>query len=131
MSNCLQQHDYLRDTPVPIYKECVSCNSRTQFTCVKCGYCYSCHWKTKKVESQIDNSTVLEKYFKPDAATVIEQPSTGQKAIDVYGQQIEPICNYRTCNHKFSVHGHNRNRCKCRHPLNYAAGLSLLSKIGK
>ncbi len=21
-----------------------------QFTCVKCGYCYSCHWKKEQVE---------------------------------------------------------------------------------
>ena len=43
------------------------------------------------------NSAVAEKY--PQSATiVIEQPSAGQhqsKAIDVYDQQIEPICNYR------------------------------------
>ena len=27
--------------------------------------------------------------------------------IEVYGQQIEPICSYRRCHHKFSEHGHN------------------------
>jgi hypothetical protein len=73
---------------------------------------------------------VLEKYSQDAATIVIEQPSAGQQqtmAMDVYGQQIEPICNYRTCNHKFSAHGHSR-KCKCRHPLNYATGVSLLSK---
>ena len=49
--------------------------------------------------------------------------------IDVYGQQIEPICNYRTCNHKFSTHGHSSHTCKCRHALNYAAGISLESTL--
>jgi hypothetical protein len=121
------QHDYLRDTLLPIYKECISCKSRTQFTCIKCRYCYSCHWKKEeleKAESERANSIILEKY--PHLATiVIEQSSAGQKAIDVYGQQIEPICNYHTCNHKFSVHGHSSRICKCRHPLNYVAGLSL------
>jgi len=27
--------------------------------------------------------------------------------MDVYGRQIEPICRYRTCSHKFSIHGHS------------------------
>ena len=126
ISNCLQQqHEYLRESPRPIYKQCASCNTRTQFTCVKCGYCYSCHWKLEeKAELQIANSSVLEKYFKPDTAIVIEQSPAGQKAIDVYGQQIEPICNYRTCNHKFSLHGNSR-KCKCHHALNYVAGITL------
>jgi hypothetical protein len=29
---------------------CVSCYRRTEFTCVKCGYCYCCHWKREQVE---------------------------------------------------------------------------------
>jgi hypothetical protein len=61
---------------------------------------------------------------------IIEQSSSQRqqqqtKVIDVYGQQVEPICNYRTCNHKFSVHGYDIHNCKCRHPLNYATGVSL------
>jgi len=31
--------------------------------------------------------------------------------MDVYGRQIEPICSYRTCNHKFSIHGHSGRKC--------------------
>jgi hypothetical protein len=122
-----QEHDYLRDTLVSTYKECVSCHIRTQFTCVKCGYCYSCHWKKEKVESERDNSRVLNKYPQP-AAILIEQSSAGQQQImtmDVYGQQIEPICNYRTCNHKFSEHGHGNHKCKCHHALNHATGVSI------
>jgi hypothetical protein len=75
------------------------------------------------------NTAFLEKY--PPARIMIEQSSSHQqqqqtKAIDVYGQQTEPICNYRTCHHKFSAHAHgNHHNCKCRHPLNYATGLSL------
>jgi hypothetical protein len=46
-----------------------------------------------------------------------------RKVIDVYGEQIEPICNYRSCKHKFSVH--DTHKCKCRHTLNYAVGISL------
>ncbi|MFL6426503.1 MAG: hypothetical protein ACJ71R_23335 [Nitrososphaeraceae archaeon] len=80
-----------------------------------------------KVESEEANFEVLEKYSQP-ATIMIEHPSAGQKAIDVYSQQIEPICNYRTCSHEFSTHGHSSSKCKCRHPLNYATGISLWSR---
>jgi hypothetical protein len=116
-----REHDYLRDTLVSTYKECIFCHIRTQFTCIKCGYCYSCHWKLEKVESE----RVLDKYPRP-AALIVEQSSTGQQmAIDVYGQQIQPICTYRTCNHRFSEHGHGNHRCHCRHAVNYATGVSI------
>jgi hypothetical protein len=124
MSKCLQQHEYLRETPRPIYKECASCKARTQFTCVMCSYCYSCHWKME--ESGRIKSAVLEK-CSPPATRVVEQPPAHQQtAMDVYGQQIEPICSYRTCHHEFSIHGHSGSKCKCRHALNYAAGISTL-----
>ena len=58
-------------------------------------------------ESDNANSTDLEKYSQP-IRIIMEQPSARQQqimAMDVYGQQIEPICNYHTCHHKFSVHG--------------------------
>jgi hypothetical protein len=58
---------------------------------------------------------------------MIEQPSAGQVAMDVYGQQIELICNYRKCNHKFSEHRHGNHRYKCRHAVNYATGVSISS----
>jgi hypothetical protein len=49
-------------------------------------------------------------------------------AINAKGQPFpaEPICSYRRCHHKFSVHGYGNHNCKCRHPLNYATGVSLL-----
>jgi hypothetical protein len=55
---------------------------------------------------QLPSLTVPEKYYQPTTIAV-EHPSWGKMAIDVYGQQIEPICNYRTCSHKFSTHGHS------------------------
>src|SRR5919202_1329309 len=133
MSNDLIVHNYLRDTLVSSYKECISCNIRTQYTCVKCGYCYSCHWKKEKldkVELERANSQIVWKYPKP-TEIIIEQPSAGQMAMDVYGQQIEPICNYRKCNHKLSEHSPGNHRCKCRHAANYATGVSIspLTKI--
>ena len=84
------------------------------------------------VTATATNSAILEKY--PSATILIEQSSSSQqqqrkhqtKVIDVYGQQTEPICSYRRCHHKFSVHGYGNHNCKCRHPLNYATGVSLL-----
>jgi hypothetical protein len=80
----------------------------------------------KRNESERVNFTVPEKYYQPTTIAV-EHPPSGKMAIDVYGQQIEPICNYRTCNHKFSTRGHSRT-CGCRHAFNYATGVSLRSK---
>ena len=85
------------------------------------------------VTATATNSAILEKY-RP-ATILIEQSSSSQqqqqrkhqtKVIDVYGQQTEPICSYRRCHHKFSVHGYGNHNCKCRHPLNYATGVSLI-----
>ena len=50
MSDDLIVHDFLRDTLVSTYKECIYCKSRTQYTCVKCGHCYSCHWKKEELD---------------------------------------------------------------------------------
>jgi hypothetical protein len=139
MNDGIIVHDFLRDTLVPTYKECIYCKSRTQFTCVRCGYCYACHWKKEKLDrAQLEASAttavsaILGKYLQAASTTIIKQkPSQRQqqeKVIDVYGQQIEPICNYSRCYHKFSEHGHN---CKCHHALNYATGVSTspLAKI--
>jgi hypothetical protein len=139
-------HDYLRDTIVSTYRECTYCKSRTQFACIKCGYCYSCHWKKEeldKVRSEslatTANSAFLEKHSQ--AAIIIAEQSSSQqqrqhqqqqtKVIDVCGQQIEPICNYRTCHHIFSVHGHKTHICKCRHPINYTIGVFSISPLTK
>ena len=93
-------HPYLRNTPIPGYKEYSSCRSKTQSTCVKCGFCYNCHMELSSNQQE--------------------------KVLDVYGQETEPICSYRTCRHKFSLH--NTRICKCRHPLNYASGVALKTK---
>jgi hypothetical protein len=46
----LTPHEYIRDTISFKYQNCISCGRRTGFTCIKCGYCYSCHWKKEQVE---------------------------------------------------------------------------------
>ena len=133
-------HDYLRDTLESRYNECKSCNNRTQFTWILCGFCYSCHWKKEEMEKQtqfkpfIANSTLFKKYPQsiPTALVPIKQPCQQSEeqqhqlqVIDVYGQEIEPICNYHTCHHKFSMHGHSTRVCKCNHPQNYTMGISI------
>ena len=101
-------HDYLRDTLVFSYNECKSCGKRTQFACVRCGYCYSCHWKKEKLEKArlepliVSNSAFLEKYPQPaiieqsdrQLITLQQQHQQQQtRIIDVYGQQTQPVCN--------------------------------------
>jgi len=135
-------HEYLRDTLELSYNECKSCKNRTQFTCIECGFCYSCHWRNEKLEKMIQfkplaiaNSTLFKNYPQPVTATMaqIEEQSRRQPArqqqqltmvVDVFGRETEPICNYHTCHHKFSLHGSTRV-CKCNHPQNYTIGISL------
>lgn len=42
-------HEYLRDKESK-YTECRSCSKRSQFVCIKCEFCYSCHWKKEELE---------------------------------------------------------------------------------
>ncbi|HEY9386265.1 MAG TPA: hypothetical protein VIP70_04450, partial [Nitrososphaeraceae archaeon] len=54
-------HEYERDTLSFRYQECKSCENRTELACIKCGFCYSCHWKEEEVEkkqlrNKLDNS---------------------------------------------------------------------------
>ena len=44
------------------------------------------------------------------------------KAVDVFGKEAEPICNYLRCHHKFSVHGLSASKCRCKHPKNDVIG---------
>ena len=43
-------HEYLRNIG---YQYCNCCKNRTQFTCVKCGFCWSCHWLKEEMEKKI------------------------------------------------------------------------------
>ena len=44
------------------------------------------------------------------------------KAVDVFGKESEPICDYLRCHHEFSVHGVRTSKCKCKHPQNPVIG---------
>jgi hypothetical protein len=137
-------HEYLRDTMELRYSECKSCRNRTQFACIECGFCYSCHWRNEKLEKKIQfkplaiaKSTFLKNYSQPVTATLAKieehsrrQPTQQQqqltKVIDVFGRETEPICSYHTCHHKFSLHRHSTRACKCNHPQNHIVGVSVL-----
>jgi hypothetical protein len=138
-------HDYLRDTLEPRYNECKSCGNRTQFTCIQCDFCYSCHWKKEELEKRkkiqfeplaVANSSPFSNY--PQAITdhivLLEQSSQQSKqqhqhqltkVIDVFGQETEPICTYHACHHKFSLHDRSTRLCKCHHARNYAIGIQI------
>src|SRR5688572_30851805 len=47
----LKPHEYTGEAFSLRYQDCISCGHRTEFTCIKCGYCYSCHWKREQVEA--------------------------------------------------------------------------------
>ena len=136
-------HEYLRDTMELSYNECKSCKNRTQFTCIECGFCYSCHWRNEKLEKIIQfkplvntNSTFFKSYPQPVTAIMAQteeqlrhQPTQQQqqltRVVDVFGRETEPICSYHTCHHKFSLHGLGARVCNCKHPQNYTIGISL------
>jgi len=56
------KHEYLRDSIGFKYYECRSCNVRTQFSCIICGFCWSCHWK-------IEQLAKIPYYFLADTMT--------------------------------------------------------------
>jgi hypothetical protein len=44
------------------------------------------------------------------------------KAVNVFGKESEPICDYLRCHHEFSLHGLRTSKCRCKHPQNAAIG---------
>jgi hypothetical protein len=122
-------HEYIRDILPFRYQECISCGNRTGLACIKCGYCYSCHWKKEKAEKkllddkpEIFPSSVLSTRKNELTENEAEQ-SSQQLIVDVYGRTSEFICTYHRCNHKFPVHGSSRYGCKCKHPTNKTLGI--------
>ncbi len=136
----LTPHEYIRDTMSFRYQDCVFCGNRTEFTCIKCGYCYSCHWKKEQVEQLElrDN----QKYFSLALSKASNDDNQNQKlqlgqqggkdlekrlekwgTVDVLGRPAEPICTYYRCNHKFSIHG--SRSCRCKHPTNKTLGVKV------
>ena len=128
-------HEYLRDTIANRYDECKSCNTRTEFTCTRCNYCWSCHWKKEMVEKEKEMSKNGSRPFLVENKRSLNSEVVNQHRIDekisnpiqmvnVFGEQIEPVCNYYRCHHKFSEHGYkSHSSCKCKHPQNSIVGI--------
>ena len=132
-------HEYLRQPLSAVrYQECKSCGKRTQLACIKCGYCYTCHWKEEEREKEekkkrrIQFEQILpEQNYKNNSSSsttisVVEvreeisgRSDQANKIINVFGQKVEPICNYYRCHHKFSLHGcRSHTCCHCKHRVN-------------
>jgi len=139
LKKLLAPHEYIRDTLYFRYQDCISCGNRTGFTCIKCGYCYSCHWKKEQIEeielrnnlkdfhASLSKKNVQSTHSNNDLEWTQQDVKSGEKkfdiwgTLDVLGRQSEPICTYYRCHHKFSLHGSSRYRCK--HPNNKALGV--------
>ena len=131
-------HEYTGESISLRYQDCISCHRRTEFTCVKCGYCYSCHWKREQVE-EIELRDNLKDFYaslstasnndsqKPElqqaGTTSRNQRTEKWGTLNVLGQPAEPICTYYRCHHKFSLHG--SRRCRCKHPTNKTLGIQV------
>ena len=129
----LTPHEYTRDVSIRRFQDCVSCGHRTEFMCIKCNFCYSCHRKREQIE-KIELRDKLKDFYlsssndkqKPKLQT--DDKVTGQEfgkwgTLNVLGLPAEPICNYYGCHHKFSLHG--SWRCRCKHPTNKALGIQV------
>jgi hypothetical protein len=124
-------HEYIRDTISFRFRDCKFCGARTELTCIKCGFCYSCHWKKEELEKKLLDSKLSEIFPSSLVSTrknaiiekEVEQSSQQdqQLIVDVYGRTSEPICTYHRCDHKFSLHG--LGNCKCKHPTNKTLGV--------
>ena len=132
----LTLHEYIRDSFSFRYLVCISCRNRTEFTCIKCGYCYSCHWKREQVEEIELRDNLKDFYLSLSKGSnddkkkqmlqqekVTDHESEKWRTLDVLGQPAEPICTYYRCHHKFSLHG--SRRCRCKHPTNKALGIQV------
>ncbi|HYY50546.1 MAG TPA: hypothetical protein VE643_06715 [Nitrososphaeraceae archaeon] len=138
-------HEYIRDSLRFRYKNCISCRNRSQYTCIKCGYCYSCHWKREQLEEIEQRDNLKDFYVSLSKAnkdnhqeklkTHIQQHNTAEKdhqqiqslekwgTLDVLGQPAEPICTYYRCHHEFSLYG--TRSCRCKHAMNNTLGISV------
>jgi hypothetical protein len=147
-------HEYIRETSSTWkYNVCNCCDYRTPFTCVRCGYCWSCHWKKERLEKNellknrfgrnerlqktnmlINSNTMISKVSPVQQQQQIEQEQEQKhnlsqiKMINVFGEEVtDPICNYLNCNHAFSMHkisnAHHNGCCSCRHPQNSIIGI--------
>jgi hypothetical protein len=138
-----EPHEYLRDSLDSNYRERNSCKNRTEFRCIKCGFCWSCHWKVEQMDKinffdrqlvreiaksdplSLSHSMVINQAGEKYKQHMLEQTDhypLMAKAVDVFGKEVEPICDYLRCHHKLSVHGLSSGKCRCKHPQNATIG---------
>jgi len=121
-SPSFESHEYLRDTLSLTYKECTSCTTGTELTCIKCGL-WRCHWMAEQIKSKLSASRQIQ------SSDEVENDKQDRylrtNVIDVFGKKTESICDYLRCRHKFSEHGFI-SKCQCKHPSKSAAGAYLL-----
>src|SRR5919197_1537352 len=130
----ISPHEYIRDSLRFRYKNCISCGNRTEYTCIKCGYCYTCHWKREQLE-EIEQRDNLKDFYLSMSSKVSNDINNQTKkqdfapiqglekwgTLNVLGQPAEPICTYYRCHHKFSLH--DTRSCRCKHPMNKKLGI--------
>jgi hypothetical protein len=56
-------HEYITSYIKPLYSQCIDCNKRTTHICVKCHYCYSCHFKIESIEKEKEKRVITSKYY--------------------------------------------------------------------
>ena len=113
----------------------------------KCCFSWSCHWKMVRAEkfelfdrsmaidiladsfSSYTHLMTVKKKAKEEKVKEeqhlskrISNYQLTKKAIDVFGKEVEPICDYLRCHHKLSVHGLSASKCRCKHPKNDVIG---------
>jgi hypothetical protein len=127
-SPSFESHEYLRDTLSLTYKECKSCTTRTELTCIKCGLCWSCHWMVEQTDkselsarNRIQSSDGKENIERQESMLDKQDQHLTTNVIDVFGRDRT----YLRCHHRFSEHGLIR-KCQCKHPRNSAAGAYFL-----
>jgi hypothetical protein len=116
----ISMHEYIRENSSWKYEHCKCCTNRTSFACVRCKYCWSCHWKKERLERY----EFLKDRIPPSVSKSPLSPT--QKIINVFGEEEpDPICNYLNCNHAFSLHSNHCTgpACNCQHPQNTVIGL--------
>jgi hypothetical protein len=135
-------HEHIRESISSGHKECAYCGNKTEYACIKCGYCYSCHWKREQLEeielrdnlkdfylsmSNVDDNNQKEPTIKQQASTPEKDRHVPElekwETKNVLGQPAEPICTYYRCHHKFSLHG--TRSCRCKHPMNKTLGIAV------
>jgi hypothetical protein len=72
-------HEYIRDSSSSEYKNCIYCRNRTEYTCIKCGYCYSCHWKIEQLEEIELRDNLKDFYVSMSKASNNKENNDNQK----------------------------------------------------